>query len=71
MIERTRAANEEIADRRSMEIPDEDHEWQGQPAWGTGADQHRDAILQPPPPQIPPAAEVAERQADIDAEAGE
>ena len=61
MTERTRAANEEIADRRSMEVPDEDHEWQGQAAWGTGPDQHRDAILQPPPPQIPPAAEVAER----------
>src|SRR5208282_6074203 len=27
MTERTRAANEEIADRLSMEVPDEDHEW--------------------------------------------
>ena len=40
-------------------------------AWGEPAPTHRDAILQPPPPQIPPAAEVAERAADIDAEAGE
>ena len=72
MAERTRAANEEIANRRSMEVPhEEDHEWQGQPAWAGGLAQHRDAILQPPPPEIPPAAEVAERAAEIDREAGE
>ena len=71
MTERTRAANEELADRRSLEVPDEDHEWQGQPAWADGSARQRDAILQPPPPQIPPAAEVAERAAEIDAEAGE
>ena len=71
MTERTRAANEEIADRLSMEVPDEDHEWQGQQAWADGPALHRDAILQPPPPQIPPAAEVAERAAEMDAEAGE
>ena len=34
MVERTRAANEEIASRRSMEVPHEDHEWQGQPGMG-------------------------------------
>ena len=33
MAERTRAANEELADRRSMEVPHEDHEWQGEQAW--------------------------------------
>ena len=71
MTERTRAANEEMADRRSMQVPDEDHEWQSQPAWADGPEQHRDAILQPPPPEIPVAAEVAERAAEIDAEAGE
>ena len=71
MTERTRAANEEIASRRSLEVPDEDHEWQGQQAWPGTATLHRDAILQPPPPQIPPAAEVAERAAEIDREAGE
>ena len=71
MLERARAANEEIADRRSMEVPDEDHEWQGQQAWADSPAQHRDAILQPPPPEIPAAAEVAERAAEADAEAGE
>ena len=71
MTERTRAANEEIASRRSLEVPDEDHEWQGQQAWPGTATLHRDAILQPPPLQIPPAAEVAERAAEIDREAGE
>ena len=71
MTERTRAANEEIADRRSLEVPDEDHEWQGQQAWPDSMSLTRDAILQPPPPQIPPAVEVAERAAEIDREAGE
>jgi len=71
MAERTRAANEEIANRRSMEVPHEDHEWQGQQAWPDSMTLHRDAVLQPPPPQIPPAAEVAERAAEIDREAGE
>ena len=71
MTERTRAANEELASRHSMEEPDEDHEWQGRPAWAEGLDLQRDAILQPPPPTIPPAAEVAERAAEMDAEYGE
>ena len=31
----------------------------------------RDAILQPPKPEIKPAAEVAERAAEIDREAGD
>ena len=72
MAERTRAANEEIANRRSMEVPhEEDHEWQGYQAWPDSMSPHRDAILQPPPVQIQPAAEVAERAAEIDREAGE
>ena len=71
MTERTRAANEELADRRSMEMPhEEDHEWQGSQAWPVSPGLHRDAILQPPPPQITPAAEVAERAAELDREAG-
>ena len=72
MTERTRAANEELANRRSMEIPDEqDHEWQGQPAWPDAGNLERDAILRPPPPEIRPAAEVAEAQHEREAEAGE
>ena len=72
MAERTRAANEEIASRRSMEVPHkEDHEWQGQQAWPDSMTLTRDAILQPPPPQIQPAAEVAERAREADREAGE
>ena len=69
--ERTRAANEELADRRSMEVPHEDHEWQGEQAWPDSPGRHRDAILQPPPPQIKPAAEVAERAQELDREAGQ
>ena len=71
MAKRTRAANEELADRRSMEVPHEDHEWQGEQAWPASPGRHRDAILQPPPPQIKPAAEVAERAREMDTEAGQ
>ena len=72
MAERTRAANEELADRRSMEMPhEEDHEWEGSRAWPEGPGLYRDAILQPPPPQMPPAADVAERAREMDREAGE
>jgi conjugative relaxase-like TrwC/TraI family protein len=70
MTERTRKANEEIADRRSMKVPDEDPELPGRHAWPASMTLTRDAILQPPPPQIPPAAEVAERAAQMDREAG-
>jgi AAA domain/TrwC relaxase len=70
MAERTRAANEELADRRSMEMPhEEDHEWEGSRAWPVSPALHRDAILQPPPPQIKSAAEVAERAREADREA--
>ena len=72
MTERTRAANEEIASRRSLEVPhEEDHEWQGYQAWGQSSPMYRDAVLQPPPPEIKPAAEVADRAAEIDYEAGD
>ena len=71
MAERTRAANQEIADRQSQRIPHEDHEWQGEAAWPGSPVLHRDAVLQPSPPEIKPAAEVAERAAEIDREAGE
>ena len=33
MAERNRAALERIDELRSMEVPDEDHEWEGQAAW--------------------------------------
>ena len=72
MTERTRVANEEIASRRSLEVPhEEDHEWQGYQAWGQPSPMYRDAVLQPPPPEIKPAAEVADRAAEIDYEAGD
>jgi hypothetical protein len=58
-----------MADRRNMEVPHEDHEWQGEQAWPDSPELHRDAILQPPPPQIKPAAEVAERAREADHEA--
>ena len=63
-----------LADRQSLMIPAEDPGYgdlgQAFPAW-TGSS--REAILQPPKPQIRPSARVLERAADRDAdiEAGE
>jgi hypothetical protein len=63
-----------LADRQSLTIPAEDPDYgdlgQAFPAW-TGSS--RDAILQPPKPQIRPSARVLERAADreADIEAGE
>jgi hypothetical protein len=63
-----------LADRQSLMIPAEDPDYgdlgQAFPAW-TGSS--REAILQPPKPQIRPSTRVLERAADRDAdiEAGE
>jgi hypothetical protein len=63
-----------LADRQSLMIPAEDPDYgdlgQAFPAW-TGSS--REAILQPPKPQIRPSARVLERAADreADIEAGE
>ena len=58
---------DKLAERQSMTIPSEDPDYgdlgQAFPAWnGRG----KDAILQPPKPEIPPSARVLERAADRD-----
>jgi hypothetical protein len=58
---------DKLADRQSMTIPSEDPDYgdvgQAFPAWtGRG----KDAILQPPKPEIRPSARVLERAADRD-----
>jgi hypothetical protein len=63
-----------LADRQSLMMPAEDPDYgdlgQAFPAW-TGSS--REAILQPPKPQIRPSARILERAADreADIEAGE
>lgn len=63
--ERRRAAEDEIASRQSMVTPGEDHEMEGDAAWPDWRKRERDAILQPPKPEMEPAPEV---QAEIEAE---
>ena len=63
-----------LAERQSLMIPAEDPDYEDQgpafPAW-TGAD--RDAILQPPKPEIQPSPRILERVTgrDLDREAAE
>ena len=64
-----RAFADRLADRQSMTIPAEDPDYgdlgQAFPIWtGPG----KDAILQPPKPEITPSPLVLERAADRDAE---
>ena len=58
-----------LADRQNLRIPAEDPDYgdlgQAFPAWtGPG----KDAILQPPKPEIPPSPLVLQRAADRDAD---
>jgi hypothetical protein len=60
---------ERLADRQSLTIPSEDPRYgdlgQAFPSWPRPA---RDAILQPPKPEIRPSVQVLERAADRDAD---
>ena len=60
---------ERLADRQSLTIPSEDPRYgdlgQAFPSWPRPA---RDAILQPPKPEIRPSLQVLERAADRDAD---
>jgi hypothetical protein len=62
LAERNRAAREKLEERQGLRVPSEDHEWEDQgEAWPDVVRLERDAIIQPPKPEIRPAAEVAER----------
>ena len=58
-----------LADRQSLMLPSEDPDYgdlgQAFPSW-TG--EGKDAILQPPKPQIRPSARILERASDRDAD---
>jgi hypothetical protein len=62
LAERNRAAREKLEERQGLRVPNEDHEWEDEgEAWPDAVRLQRDAIIQPPKPEIRPAAEVAER----------
>lgn len=61
------AFREQLADRQSVRVPDPDPEAVDQgPAWPTPAPPERDAILQPPAPEMPAAPGLA-REAEPEA----
>jgi hypothetical protein len=69
--EQARAAREAFAEkvqeRQAMLVPDEDPDYEPLgPAWPEAAPWERDAILQPPPPQMPAASGIA-REAEREA----
>src|SRR5690242_8122502 len=56
------ALQEKLDDRKAVRVPADDHEMQGEgKAWPTLRPRERDAILQPPPPEIPASPRVIER----------
>ena len=66
LAERNRAAMAKIEEIRGLRVPNEDHEWEdlGE-AWPDELRRERDAIIQPPKPEIRPAEPVAERAAEM------
>jgi len=66
--EQRRVFREELEARQNLEIPNEDPDWEHEgPAW-QGWEAQRDAILQPPKAEIPPADSVLEAARERDAE---
>jgi hypothetical protein len=65
------AFREKIAQRRRLEVPREDPDWgDSGEAFPARSQPRRDAILQPPKPQITPSATILRLAADHDAEPG-
>ena len=66
MAERNRAAIAKIDEIRGLRVPSEDPEWEDEgEAWPDELRRERDAIIQPPKPEIRPAEPVAERAAEM------
>ena len=67
------AFHDKMEQRRALKIPSEDPDWEDLghafPAWNPPG---RDAILQPPQPEIPPAAKILQlaKEPQADREAG-
>jgi conjugative relaxase-like TrwC/TraI family protein len=65
------AFREKLAERQSVTVPAEDHEWEDLGhAWPDAPRMHRDAILQPPKPEIRPAEPVLQAGRKRELEAG-
>jgi len=59
-----------IEEVKGLRVPSEDPEWEDEgEAWPGQLRRERDAILQPPPPEIKPAEPVAARAAEMAGEA--
>ena len=56
--EKAERAAEELANRATQRVPSEIEDELGELAWPERAQQEKEAILQPPAPEIPPAPEV-------------
>jgi hypothetical protein len=74
VAQQARRAADELADRQSMKVPGENADIEGEAAWPELVRAERDAVLQPPPPEVQPAPEVerlhqerAERQSGREA----
>jgi hypothetical protein len=62
-----RAVRERLNERNAVRVPSADPDCESLEAWPTWADSSRDAILQPPKPEIRPAPAVLERVTDLQA----
>ncbi len=73
--ERADQAAEELANRATQRVPSEVEDELGELAWGDRVVQEREAILQPPVPEVPPAPEVVrlaeERNAELSGHQGQ
>ena len=58
VAQQARRAADELADRQYMKVPGEDADIEGEAAWPELVRAERDAVLQPPPPEVQPAPEV-------------
>ena len=64
-----RAVRERLDERKAVRVPSEDPDYEDEgEAWPSWAERNRDAILQPPKPQMQPAPAVAERAAQAEPE---
>jgi hypothetical protein len=65
LAEARKAFSEKIAERQSVMEPHEDPDYEDLgPAFPSWQQEHRDAVLQPPKPPIPPSGRLAEREAE-------
>jgi hypothetical protein len=65
LAERNRMVREKLNERRSVMVPAEDHEWEDEgEAWPQVVRVDRNAILQPPKPEIRPVPQLTGRTAE-------